>query len=142
MEFKSNINYRAGLIMIVEEKHGPRYFDASNVNKAGAAARMILEERLGEGWYDVEEEPKQPSIDRRKILGLPKDRITETIRQAWEQYDLDLKQYDFDNEFNATVQKALTERDDRLAVGLLQYRSSKGYEYEGIRFVELEEVSL
>ena len=126
-------------ILVADEKHGTRYFDASTFELLDAACRKLLKQRLDEGWYIVGPEP---SVDVCDIEKLP----THLVEMSLEQYGRQQRQYERwqkDAEFEADVRRVVDGggkpfRKMPESYYLLDDRTT--YEYERIELTYLESV--
>ena len=59
-------------ILVLEEKHGNRYFDASTDKLLAQASLIVLKERYEEGgWYFKPSEPSKPDFTEEQASELP-----------------------------------------------------------------------
>ena len=131
-------------IIVFDEKHGDRYFDASTAAKLQAVALKILTERLKSGYWYFKPEPFKEDPEK-EIEKLTKDseQITDSfLRNAAEErigrLHKGLDAYKRDTRMWEEIQKAVKEKDGNLAYQLLNSR--RNYEYEGFDLEYLENV--
>lgn len=69
-----------GCFILLREKHGDRYIDASTPDKALKAAMKIVFERLDEGWY-WEEIPEDVTPDQLDLFKKPYKSKEDAVRE-------------------------------------------------------------
>ena len=129
-------------ILVVEEKHGSRYFDARTDDLLFAAALKLIGERM-DSRYAFIVKPDEPEYEKEltddQIRALPEGssprRVAEEIKKQnlrrRREYDDELLWYD-------TAVKAVKEKNGKLAFSVLRHRQD--YEYEGFTFASLDKV--
>ena len=119
-------------ILVVNEKHGTRYFDVTTEDRLAKVALYLLKSRFDAGWYpepepippldfteaDIEKMPKSMWVEARARLS----RHKHVLRQHREDYD--------------EIKQAIDNKDGKLAFSILQ--SHDDYEYESVRREECE----
>jgi hypothetical protein len=128
-------------ILIFEEKHCHRFFDASTKELKRAAALKILTERLKDGyWYDAgrqDNKPEPPDVPKYIVEHLPKGNFRDEGLRRWDVFEAQMKEYQRAVEFEARVKAAVKNKDGAAALSLLDERSDG--QYEGFREEEIEE---
>lgn len=123
-------------ILVVKEKHGNRYFDITAEGQLGRVALFLLQQRLDEGWYPEPCEPEAPDFTADDIPGMP-EALKKGAAILFEQYQQELLTYRQERAEYNQIQKALAEKNLRMAASALLSRSD--YEYEDVQVVECEE---
>lgn len=153
-------------ILILKEKHGEEYYDASTKEKLAEACLKVLKDRYESGYYYQEpkiEEYFNPSKESQEILNMTPetlDSLPDTLREDFKLKQAKLKtqkiratvQYDNEKEWfdsvknlinlpvEEAIKKTVTNRTKTvskpLAYHLLAARDD--YEYESIRLVTLK----
>ena len=128
-------------ILVVEEKHGNRHFDASTPEKLHAACVKILKQRLKEGWYTPGDEPKLDYIDVSDIPDSLKDLAVIEIKRYksqhkwWEQ---EVRDFDDINRVISFTGKLKLYNRQPESYGILEQRSNG--EYERVHIEHLENI--
>lgn len=156
-------------ILVLDEKHGPRFFDASTPEKLAWSAAKVLKERAAEGgyWYHrnyetpyvfTEKEETFLNMTEEDIAGLPavfKEEAEETRKRALgrqrthNRYHLQEQQW-FDglnlivNATRAEIINLTTDAVEGLSLttkplGMFLLEDRRDYEYETVYISELEE---
>lgn len=126
-------------ILIVNEKHCTRYFDASTPELLNAAALKILKERWNEGyWYYLFDPPSEEGVlSEEQIAALPtealKQRETETRQNYFrEKYNWEKDQAEY-KMIKKTVENSTLDNAWKCL-----YNRRDG-QYEGVEIEELEQ---
>ena len=135
-EFESN-GYQASVALIVKEKHGTSYFDASTVERCGCACLKLLNDRLDQGYYDVGDDPKKPKISVEQVSDSPT--FKPVAEREWNSYRRTLKYNDRARKFIKQIGKCTESKSYFNAYSLLQSRID--YEYEFVTMESLTRVS-
>lgn len=128
-------------LLVLEEKHGKRYFHVPNEAALFKLALGLLKERHKAGyWYckpDPKDKPEPPDVTAEEIEKLPKS-LQNSARTSLRNYTAALRSYEDEvNDYTAIV-KAVREKDGQAAWTLLFDR--RDYEYEGVRLERYNEV--
>lgn len=114
-------------VLVFEEKHGTRYFDASTPRNLGMACLKILSERLNEGYYTVYgEEPEKPKYLPESVAN--DSYLKKQVEAQWGRFHRAQGQRREALGFVSSVQEVLVSLDYFKAYRLIDERS--GYEYE------------
>jgi hypothetical protein len=128
-------------VLVYDGKHDIEIWDASTPELKDKAF-LSLFNVLDKDWQcydDIKEleEPEKPSMTLEQIAQLPKGKVKEAAEKEHKEYKSQLSQYK-----DASYQKQLYEKakagDAKSAHLLLSTRN--GYEYEGWRIVNVNEV--
>lgn len=132
-------------ILVVKEKHGDYYYDASTDELLDKTCRKILQERLKDGWYDEDVRGKvikqKIGISEYDIGRLPEGPVKILALSELEK----IRKEDIpEGRFIKDVKRCLETPHDSTAkpavktwaYELLNARSRQGYEYEEIDLVE------
>ena len=125
-------------ILIAEEKHGTRYFDASTPEALNAAAFSLLKERWDEGyWYYLGDPPENKDVlPYDQIDSLPTQSLKDSELKRRTQYLRDLHSWqNEEKEYNAIKDCVENNLLDK-AWKLLQSRSDGEYEKVEIETLE------
>ncbi len=111
-------------ILVFEEKNGKRYFYVANDKALFAAALKVLRDRNRDGyWWSKPGKPTAPDITEEQIPNLPKS-LHDTAKEALAEYKEELRDYERD----VAIQKAIREKDGKMAWRLLYARRHAEYE--------------
>jgi len=126
-------------ILIVTEKQGTRYFDASTTELLHAAAFKILKERWDEEyWYTLDEQPSSEGIlTKEQIESIPIESIRVQEYIKLKDYTQQVKHWKRGADEYYNIKKAISDVDHKSAWRLLLNRSDG--EYEEVDVVDLEE---
>lgn len=131
-------------VLVISEKHGTRYFDATSVDALHASALALLRERFSDDVFryyvdpgELEKEAPRVDLSLEEAAGLPAKSPTRQLhdnqikrRDEWRTY------VDSYRRWYAAAQKAIAQEDGGLALRCLEARSS--HEYEEISIEPLE----
>lgn len=124
-------------ILIAEEKHGKRYFNASTTDARDAAAFKLLSERWEQGYYDFPAEPEAHNIlSEEQIELLPTEELKMQEKKKRKEYSNDVARYKIAVERISCVEKCIKEKIVNKAWALLCVFSTG--EYENVYIEELE----
>ena len=128
-------------ILVLEEKHGTFFLNASTSPKLNRAALSVVKARLHPDWgyYYEEDPPESINITQEDIDKLPDGRGKETLKRQLEQYKKAFSHYERDRQDYEDAKRAVKTKDGKLAWQLLANRSNRGYEYEGVHLEEVKD---
>jgi hypothetical protein len=149
-----------GRIIVCQEKHGTRYYDASSDEEWAKSALKILSDRLDDGYwyYDPRAESHPFSLDLRKkrdellaitdeqIDAIPSEEARDLLRAKREQARAELREEADEIEEYERIRAVVEAQDESfVTVGrsrepkawrLLEARS--GHEYESVELADLK----
>ena len=115
-------------ILVLEEKHGNRYFDASTDKLLAQASLIVLKERYEEGgWYFKPSEPSKPDFTEEQASELPPS-LKPAAMEFLRLYNCQLLRYREELDDYERIERAIASNNGWLAWNVLHDRS--GYEYE------------
>ena len=130
-------------VLIQSWKHGKNYYDATGRN-LGPAALEALQFSVEAGYiWSVEDtkkyikEPAPPDLSREQIAALPDGEIKQFAEKQVQRYERDIEDRREAILQAEQTERALANRDGRLAWKILQERSD--YEYEHVFLEQLEQ---
>lgn len=126
-------------ILVLEEKHGTTFLNASTDAKLHKAALSVVKSRLDPeyGFYCEEDPPESENITQADIDKLPDGRGKNLLVAQLKNYERDLKEYEQINQNYSNAKKAVKTHDGKTAWRILQSRS--GWEYEGVYLAEVKD---
>ena len=126
-------------ILVLEEKHGTAYLDASTEAKLYEAALSVVKSRLHPEWgFYCEEDPPEPvGVTQEDIDKLPDGTGKNALVKQLATYKRELEEYERINENYANAKKAVETKDGKLAWRILLHRSD--WEYEGVYLAEVKD---
>lgn len=115
LEFKQ-VRITMNKILIIHEKRGDRYFDASTPELLNKAAFDVLKERLEAGWYDFGDQPQKKTLSEcmgsDQIVGLSAmdaERIEDRLHEIFvRQHDCWRSKRNRYNEIKSAIQNKKT----------------------------------
>lgn len=124
-------------ILIAEEKHGTRVFDATTEEALYASALVLLKERATGrySWYIEPDEPEKPDLPEDVVAALPAGKTKLKAEYDWEEYRRNMEIYALEMGIWSDTQYAINNNNGKLAWQILRSRSDHEYEY-----VHLEEL--
>ena len=126
-------------ILVVKEKHGSRYFEATTEEQLYKIALYLLKGRFNEGyWYSEPEFVEPLDFTEADIANMPQS-MQDGARRQLRDYQHRLRVYLEDKEEWDKIKEAIENNDGKLAFSILDGRS--GYEYEGFDIEECEEIT-
>jgi hypothetical protein len=125
-------------ILVLEEEHGNRYFDATTDEQLHKAALFVLRSRFDEGcWYPDPEPPEALDFTEADIEKAPAS-MRDEMKRIWKSHQKEVWNYEEEKEDHDNIDNALSTNDGKAAIRILRNRD--GYEYEGCKIEECEEV--
>lgn len=130
-------------ILVADEKHDRRFLDARSDTALAESALKLLKERIGEYGYIQDPGPVEDWIKGEEtftdeqIAALPES-LRKTAIDKRRRYKAELRTWEEFKQDWLDAKKAVRIKDGILAMDVLQRRSDRGHEYEGIRFEYLE----
>jgi hypothetical protein len=127
-------------ILVAEEKHGTRYFDAATKEILCKSALKLLKERYDQDyWYGPGKKPERPSDlpSNDDIKNMPDGILKKTAISMLKRYNSELQYFLQEEEFFENVKKAVDNEDGELAWECL-YDHRDG-EYQGVKLELLED---
>ncbi len=126
-------------VLVAQEKHGTRYFDATTEEAAHKSALALLAERFKLKWYygpgDAPKPPQGlPSAD--EIKAMPEGKLKHAALQMLNGYRRDCRDYEQAVEDYKDIQAAIKAKDGAKALKILRDRDG---EYESVRLEPLED---
>ncbi len=119
-------------VLVLQEKHGDRYFYVASDKALFTTALAIVKERNSHGqWYPQPpgQAPAVPDVRAEDIPKLPKS-LQEAAKKKLREYTNEKRLYDEEIADYQEIQKAIATDDGKLAWEILHKR--RDYEYEGI----------
>jgi len=119
-------------VIVLREKHGDLILDASTEAKMQKAALSIVKARFGgpqSAYLEDLIEPTKPDIARDKINTILNKELHRAAESAWYNYDREMQRYLRAKDRNDDIRRCIAGKSGRLAIQILESRSS--YEYEG-----------
>lgn len=126
-------------ILILKEKHGTYYLDASSRDAFLAACLLTVKRRVDENWFYHSWNPDeviQPDLEEEVVRGLPDSETKTDLLEAWENYRKELVRVEHNNDIVELAELAAKTDDPYLAWYVLTER--KNHEYEGFELEQLE----
>lgn len=127
-------------VLVVREKHGTAFLDASNVDALSKSCLSLLKfRRENDYYYDPGEEiltSKKPSLTKEQISALPDGAVKKAALGEWAQYKRKNEDHQDAIDFIKSVDEAIANKDGLSAYLVLKDRSDAEYER-----VELEPIS-
>ncbi len=129
-------------VMVVEEKHATRIFDASSKEAIFRSSLILLKERMKSNsrFYccpnDDYVNSYKPELSQTQIDALPDGNIKNEALNQVKRYNKIKKSFDADIEEWLNINKAIVDKDGEAAFIILETRCD--YEYEGFHFTSLE----
>jgi len=126
-------------LIVLKEKHGTSFLNASTESKLHRAALSVVEARLHPQWgHYYEEDPPEPiNITQEDIDKLPDGRGKDALIKQLENYREEVAAYERDNRTYLNAKKAIKTKDGKLAWQILQSRDD--WEYEGVYLAEVKD---
>ncbi len=118
-------------LLVCHEKHGNAYFYVPDEAALFEAALKILEGRHKAGYFYADPEsgrPADPGVTRAQVEAMGQGHVRQEALKALQRHDDDVRWWKHLKEQWAEIQRALKERDGRLAWRLLRERSDHEYE--------------
>jgi len=127
-------------ILVLEEKHGTRHFDASTDKLLAQAALSVLKARFDEGgWYYAPGvAPTKPDFAEADIEKMPAS-MQAAAKETFKQYRRSLNAWQQETDDYNRIKRAIDTNNGWLAWHILRDRSS--YEYERAELETLEDAS-
>lgn len=126
-------------IIVLAEKYGTYYLDASTRDAFLVSCLMTVERRIAENsWYhkwNIDEVSK-PDLELDIVETLPDGETKTSLLQAWDRYDSHVKEVEENNELVSLARIAADTKDPFLAWHVLTLREN--HEYEGFNIETLE----
>lgn len=116
-----------GLLLVVDEKHGRRFFSVPRWEDLGRAAVALVRERLGAGWYDPGQEPSPPGITEAEAAAIPDPGVRAFATERWERHRAALANWRAESRLRALAHAA-RRGDPESAVALIFARSGREHE--------------
>jgi hypothetical protein len=123
-------------VLLLKEKHETRAYPASTPTQLEKSALAILRGRFEAGYYNPLPDPTPLPLDEAAARALPEGFVRSAALKEIDRWKVDQSEAAASRLFNRAVRAALLEKNGQRAWRLLQRRD--GYEYEGVRLVELE----
>lgn len=114
------------------EKHGNRNVIAETSEGFFDLFLEVLKDRIESHYFTEPDEPQKPSITEDTVKSLPEGPTKKAAQQELNSYKRSLVCYKEEKLEWDTANKAINEKNGRLAYSILKNRSDKGAEYEGI----------
>lgn len=115
-------------VLVEHGKHGESYHHVPDDEALEKVALHILKERMKSGhFYYKPDEPKAPDFTKETIDSLPAS-MQEQARKKWESYVDELEGSKQDLAWFETAERALQEKDGRIAWKCLHERRDAEYE--------------
>lgn len=130
----------SGRILVFEEKHSKRYFQATTGDQIHQVALTILKERVDEGWIREPEMPKLELLEMTDeyINSLASNALKMTAKVERNNQRQQAREYQEEARAFLEAQLALSTNDGAKAYEILYSRDD--HEYEGFTFESLENV--
>ena len=126
-------------IIILEEKHGTYYLDASSRDAFLVACLATVKRRVDENWFyhpwDPDEVTK-PDLEEEVVRGLPDSETKTDLLEAWASYHKGLEEVEENNNTVDLAEVTAKTNDPYLAWFVLERRTN--HEYEGFKIEQLE----
>jgi hypothetical protein len=128
-------------ILLADEKHHSFMYIANSEDHLDKIAKDILKRRLNEGWYNVGDDPKNPTgyETEEEVRAMPDGMVRNHALKLWQDYKNQLSLYEDARNFLEMVKDALgyefNSEDkyiERNIAYMLLYRRRE-HEYEDIR---------
>lgn len=119
------------MVLILHEKHGELHFHVPDESALFKIALDIVDKRLRAGhWYldPKDYEPKNPGMTKEQAEALPEGPIRKAALDEIGRHQRQLNEYRWIKEGWETIQKAVKEKDGRLAWRVLRDHSDGEYQ--------------
>ena len=126
--FVTSKNFKA--IIVCEEKHSTRYFDASTIEQFAKSCLQILKERaewiLKSPCWDTE--VQIPELGKETIAGMKDGALKRAAEEQWTAFEHATQSKKEEQEHFEDIRRALSENNGLLAAGVLEDRNDNEYE--------------
>jgi hypothetical protein len=125
-------------VLVVREKHGDRYFYIQDTTDLHNAALRLVTERLNDGWYGLEDGPKELDYTEADLPKMPLS-VRANAAIALKRHAAACDTYLRAVGEHGKIVKAVGDRDGAAAWGILESRKYNEYEVLNLESFEPRE---
>lgn len=123
-------------ILVLHEKHGDSYYDATTEAALHAAALKIVRQRLKQGYYQAGKPPEDPGLTRKEALKLPVA-VQRSALDVLATYERRMRIHNDIVRIQRWAQDAVEKRDGVLAFQTLE--ACREGEYENFSLADVDQ---